>query len=88
MNLEPDTLVDEVEPFLLRAGVVIRTPRGRKVTAAGYEHLGLTPPADSEAIAAAIPGAKLATIEQSGHMSNLENPDAFNAAVLELLLDL
>ncbi len=44
MNLPPDTLVDEVEPFLLRAGLVIRTPRGRKVTSAGYVHLGLEEP--------------------------------------------
>ena len=44
MNLPPDTLVDEVEPFLLRAGLVIRTPRGRRVTADGYEHLNLKPP--------------------------------------------
>jgi Holliday junction DNA helicase RuvB len=41
MNAAPDTLVDEVEPFLLRTGLVVRTPRGRKVTAAAYEHLGL-----------------------------------------------
>jgi len=43
MNLAPDTLVDEVEPFLLRTGLVVRTPRGRKVTPAGYEHLGWEP---------------------------------------------
>jgi Holliday junction DNA helicase RuvB len=47
MNLPPDTLVDEVEPFLLRAGLVIRTPRGRRVTIAGFEHLGLEPPDDA-----------------------------------------
>jgi len=47
MNLPPDTLVDEVEPFLLRAGLVIRTPRGRKVTTAGFEHLGVEPPDES-----------------------------------------
>ena len=41
MNAAPDTLVDEIEPFLLRTGLVVRTPRGRKVTAAAYEHLGL-----------------------------------------------
>jgi len=40
MNLATDTLEDEVEPFLLRTGLVIRTPRGRKVTPAGYAHLG------------------------------------------------
>ena len=43
MNLAIDTLSDEVEPYLLRSGLVIRTPRGRKVTAAGYDHLGLAP---------------------------------------------
>jgi Holliday junction DNA helicase RuvB len=48
MNAAIDTLVDEIEPFLLRTGLVVRTPRGRKVTVAGYEHLGLAAPsADS-----------------------------------------
>jgi Holliday junction DNA helicase RuvB len=46
MNLPPDTLVDEVEPFLLRAGLVVRTPRGRRVTAECFAHLGLPTPAD------------------------------------------
>jgi Holliday junction DNA helicase RuvB len=43
MNLSPDTLSDEIEPYLLRSELVIRTPRGRKLTAAGYSHLGLSP---------------------------------------------
>ncbi|MGB9689590.1 Holliday junction branch migration DNA helicase RuvB [Thermogutta sp.] len=42
LNLSPDTLVDEVEPYLLRCELLIRTPRGRKITAKAYEHLGLT----------------------------------------------
>jgi Holliday junction DNA helicase RuvB len=44
MNVAPDTLEDEVEPFLLRCGLLQRTPRGRVVTAAAFEHLKLTPP--------------------------------------------
>lgn len=44
MNLASDTLSDEVEPFLLRSGLMVRTPRGRVLTAAGYEHLKLQPP--------------------------------------------
>lgn len=44
MNTAVDTLIDEVEPFLLRTGLVIRTPRGRRVTATGYEHLGAEMP--------------------------------------------
>ena len=43
MNLSPDTLIDEVEPFLLRSALLVRTPRGRRLTASGFEHLGLSP---------------------------------------------
>ncbi|MCC6123648.1 MAG: Holliday junction branch migration DNA helicase RuvB [Pirellulales bacterium] len=43
MNLEPDTLIDEVEPFLLRSELVVRTPRGRKLTPLAFDHLGLSP---------------------------------------------
>jgi Holliday junction DNA helicase RuvB len=44
MNLALDTLVDEVEPFLLRSELVVRTPRGRKLANRAYEHLGVSPP--------------------------------------------
>jgi Holliday junction DNA helicase RuvB len=49
MNLAPDTLVDEVEPFLLRSELVVRTPRGRKLTPASFEHLGISPTIDAKA---------------------------------------
>ncbi len=42
MNVALDTLTDEVEPFLLRSELVIRTPRGRMVTQKGLDHLGIT----------------------------------------------
>lgn len=48
MNLAPDTLTDEVEPYLLRSELLVRTPRGRVATARAYEHLQLPPPADAE----------------------------------------
>lgn len=41
----------------------------------------LTPPADSRLIAEAVPGATLVAIPAAGHLSNLEQPDAFNAAL-------
>jgi holliday junction DNA helicase RuvB len=44
LNTAVDTLTDEVEPFLLRAELVVRTPRGRKLTAKGYQHLGVAAP--------------------------------------------
>jgi holliday junction DNA helicase RuvB len=43
MNLAPDTLEDEVEPFLLRTEMVVRTPRGRVVTGKTYQHLQIQP---------------------------------------------
>jgi Holliday junction resolvasome, helicase subunit len=47
MNTAPDTLADEVEPFLLRSELVVRTPRGRKATPRTYDHLGLAAPEDA-----------------------------------------
>jgi holliday junction DNA helicase RuvB len=41
---EPTTVEEVCEPFLVRAGMLARTPRGRVATAAAWEHLGLTPP--------------------------------------------
>ncbi len=41
---EPDTVAEVCEPFLVRAGLLARTPRGRIATAAGWRHLGRTPP--------------------------------------------
>ena len=41
LNEETDTLADVVEPFLLKAGLLRRTPRGREATQAAREHLGL-----------------------------------------------
>jgi Holliday junction DNA helicase RuvB len=46
MNLATDTLIDEVEPYLLRSELVVRTPRGRRLTPAAFEHLGLSPAAE------------------------------------------
>jgi len=44
---ETDTLVDVVEPFLLQAGLLARTRRGRLATTKAYQHLGETPPGDT-----------------------------------------
>jgi len=46
LNEDAQTLEDVVEPFLLKAGFVVRTASGRKATAAAYEHLRLLPPGE------------------------------------------
>lgn len=45
----------------------------------------LTPPADSQLMAEKIPGARLVTIAGAAHLSNVEQPEAFNSAVSEFL---
>ena len=41
---EPQTVEEVAEPFLVRAGLLARTPRGRVATPAAWHHLGLVPP--------------------------------------------
>ncbi|MGA3052000.1 MAG: Holliday junction branch migration DNA helicase RuvB [Chitinispirillaceae bacterium] len=41
---EPDTIEEVYEPFLIQAGFLKRTSRGREVTAKTYRYFGLTPP--------------------------------------------
>jgi Holliday junction DNA helicase RuvB len=43
---EPGTVEEVCEPYLVRAGMLARTPRGRVATAAAWAHLGLAPPPD------------------------------------------
>ena len=44
---EPETVEEVAEPFLVRLGLLARTPRGRVATAAAWAHLGLRPPASA-----------------------------------------
>lgn len=44
LNEDTDTLVDMVEPYLLRIGYVLRTRSGRRAAPSAFAHLGLTPP--------------------------------------------
>jgi Holliday junction DNA helicase RuvB len=41
---ERETVEEVAEPFLVRTGLLARTPRGRVATPAAWHHLGLTPP--------------------------------------------
>jgi Holliday junction DNA helicase RuvB len=41
---ESETVESVAEPFLVRNGLMARTPRGRVATEAGYRHIGRTPP--------------------------------------------
>ncbi len=45
----------------------------------------LTPPAASEEMHRAIGGSELVRIPRAGHLSNLEQPESFNAALAGFL---
>jgi len=47
---EPETVETVAEPFLVREGLVGRTPRGRIAMPAAWAHLGLTPPAPADSL--------------------------------------
>lgn len=40
---EPETIETVAEPYLVRQGFILRTPRGRVASAAAWSHLGLSP---------------------------------------------
>ena len=44
---EPQTVEEVAEPFLVRLGFLMRTPRGRVATDRAWRHLGLEPPTNS-----------------------------------------
>jgi Holliday junction DNA helicase RuvB len=44
MNVSSDTLEDEVEPFLLRSELIVRTRRGRIATGKAYQHMKVPQP--------------------------------------------
>jgi 3-oxoadipate enol-lactonase len=48
----------------------------------------ITPPSAAQALASGIPGAELHVLEQAGHLSNVEAPEAFNRVLLELVSSL
>jgi 3-oxoadipate enol-lactonase len=45
----------------------------------------LTTPDMCRELAAAIPGARLTVIPDAGHLSNIEQPAAFNAAAIRFI---
>jgi len=77
---EPETVEDAYEPFLLKAGLVLRTPRGRLATPAAFHHLGLAVPThlelDGMAVTDVLHGR--ATRGRGRHLAP-ENPSLFDS---------
>jgi Holliday junction DNA helicase RuvB len=52
---EPETVEEVAEPFLVRCGLLARTPRGRVATAAAWAHLRLAAPVGVSPLAEPLP---------------------------------
>jgi len=44
LSEQRDVLEETIEPYLMQCGFILRTPRGRMLSDAGYKHLGITQP--------------------------------------------
>jgi pimeloyl-ACP methyl ester carboxylesterase len=82
-----------VEAFLRQQQAIMRRPDSRPTLAAircptlmlvGEQDEG-TPPELAREIAAAIPGARLVIVPDSGHLSTIEQPQAVTKALVEWL---
>jgi Holliday junction DNA helicase RuvB len=64
---ETETVETVAEPYLVREGLLGRTPRGRVATAAAWEHLGMVPPAGT------MFGESLFSLSESGEADLFED---------------
>ncbi|GAB6903975.1 Holliday junction branch migration DNA helicase RuvB [Kineosporia succinea] len=71
---EPETVETVSEPFLVREGLLGRTPRGRIATPATWEHLGLAAPAGFAWAGAGTGGGTL-TSRSGMHQDTLPDPE-------------
>ncbi|MDT7572978.1 MAG: hypothetical protein QOE05_3152 [Actinomycetota bacterium] len=65
----------------------LRAFDGRALVIVGAED-ALSPPADAEAMAAALPHGRLVVMPEAGHLTAVETPEAFNAQVAGFLAEL
>jgi 3-oxoadipate enol-lactonase len=79
-------IVDALAGLAARAdsGPTLREIKVPTLIICGAED-ALTPPADSETMHAGIPGSRLEILPGAGHLSALEDPAAFNRALLSFL---
>ncbi len=82
----PQGIADALAGLAARAdsSPTLREVRVPTLVVCGAEDV-LTPLADSEAIQKGVAGSRLEVIPRAGHLANLENPAAYDAALLSFL---
>jgi pimeloyl-ACP methyl ester carboxylesterase len=87
-RMTPEIYLGQIRALLSRrdAAPVLATIKCPTLVATGRQD-GWSPVEQHEAMARAIPGAKLAVWEECGHMSTVEQPEAVTASLAEWLSD-
>ncbi|MCS7054904.1 MAG: alpha/beta hydrolase [Thermoflexales bacterium] len=82
----PDTIVATLEALATRKDMTdwLRRVQAKTLVIAGEKDV-ISPPSDSEVIAREVDGAKLVVIPGAGHLTPLEQPNAFNEAMYAFL---
>jgi pimeloyl-ACP methyl ester carboxylesterase len=82
----PDTIADAITALMTRpdSTPLLGSIHCPTLIVVGEED-AITPPALSEQMHAAVPGSEFAAIPGAGHLSSLEEPGAFNAALARFL---
>jgi pimeloyl-ACP methyl ester carboxylesterase len=85
----PRGIADALAGLAARADATptLREVRVPTLVLCGAEDV-ITPPAESEALARGIAGSRLEIVPAAGHLSSLENPEGFNAALGRFLREL
>lgn len=82
----PDTIIATLEALAARKDMTdwLRRVQVKTLAIVGEKDV-ISPPSDSELIAREVDGAKLVVIPNAGHLTPLEQPDAFNEAMYAFL---
>ena len=82
----PQAIAGDLRGMALRADASDLLPRIAVPTLVLVgEEDAIAPQAESELMATAIPDATLVKVPRTGHLSNLEDPESFNAAIRDFL---
>ncbi|HEU4740981.1 MAG TPA: alpha/beta fold hydrolase [Meiothermus sp.] len=88
LEADPERIIHSLSALANRADsrLLLPTIQVPTLVLVGEEDT-LTPPSEARYLASAIPDSRLLIVPDAGHMSSLENPKAFNTALLGFLAE-
>lgn len=89
LEADPERVIESLHALANRpdSRVLLATLTVPTLVLVGEEDT-LTPPSEAKYLASSIPDSRLLIVPDAGHMSSLENPKAFNTALLGFLAEI